>query len=353
MRGAAIALVLLVRLSAARADHEVDVPGLDAPDLRGDALVWEDATFYLEPWEGGATVRFATGGRSRHEEVGRTVPVRIVSSTRTFVEIEASPVVGCANRRLEIDPRIEGLRLFVKRDDLAPVLQRPFAASYGDGTGVRIAAGAPVWPTPSGLYAVSARGDKLRLAIPHAAVGYLFTNVKVPEPERPTGSLIRIDRMTAVKLGGDLFEIRSPWLAPRPARPADTHLIRLAARCIELTVSVSGTLRSDMSRPPYRPYEPGIPIVKRPQHLLRGTPLTTVTGREVAVAADEIQVDAPAGDAGACFDARLTMSRIPDPPQSATHRMIKLCADAAHVVGAARPVVRPVSGKAKGAPGLR
>jgi hypothetical protein len=130
MRGVLIALALVGwQLPAARADDELDVPGLDAPDPRGDALVWEDATFYLEPWEGGASVRFTTFASGRREEVGRAIPVRIVGATRAFVEIEPSAVVGCASRRLELDPRVEALRLFVKRDDSAPVLQKPYAAS--------------------------------------------------------------------------------------------------------------------------------------------------------------------------------------------------------------------------------
>jgi hypothetical protein len=339
-----------VRLQTAGADDDVDVPGLDAPDLRGNALVWEDALFYLEPWDGGASVRFSTFSRGRREEVGRTIPVRIVSSTRTFVEIEPSAEVGCANRRLEGDPRVEALRLFVKRDDLAPVLLKPYRLAYGDGTGVRIAAGMPVWPTPSGLYTVSARGDKLQLSIPHSAVGYLFGNVKAPEPERPTGALVRVDRMTSARLGGDPFEVRATWLAPKPAKRADTQLIRWSARCIDLTVSVpSSALRAATWTPPSRSYEPSIPKAKRPQHVLRGTPLTTSKGREVAVAAEVIDVEPQPGRAGSCFDARLVLPRVADPPQSAVDQPIKLCANAAHVIGA-QPVVMPVSGRTSGAP---
>ena len=342
MRGVVIALVLLARLQAARADDEVDVPGQGASDLRGDALVWEDAVFHLEPWEGSANVRFATFSRGRREEVGRTIPVRIVASTRTFVEIEPLAALGCASRRLEVDPRVEALRLFVKRDDLAPVLVKPYSATFSDGTGVRVAAGIPVWPTPSGLYALSARGDKLRLAIPHASVGYLLAGARVPEPEKPTGPLVRVDRMTAVKLGGEPLETRAGWLAPKPTKQSESQLLRWSARCIELTVLVPATaVRPATAAAASRPYEPGIPTAKQPQHLLRGTPLTTLTGREVAVAAAVIDVEVPTGTAGACFDARLSVSRIDDPPQSAVLRTVKLCASPAHVMGGERPLVKP------------
>src|SRR5688572_13156948 len=239
MRGVVIALALLARLQTAGADDVVDVPGLDAPDLRGDALVWEDGKFYLEPWEGGPNIQISTFGRGRGDEVGRAIPVRIVgSSMRSFVEVELPRAAGCASRRLELDPRVEALRLFVKRDDLAPVLVKPYSVTYGDGTGVRIAAGVPVMPTASGLYTVSVRGDKLRLPIPHAQVGYLYPSVKVTEPGKPTGPVFRVDRMTSVKIGGEPFEVRTMWLAPKPVKQGESALISWSTRCIDLTVSV-------------------------------------------------------------------------------------------------------------------
>jgi hypothetical protein len=355
MRGVVIALALLAGLQAARADNDVDVPGLDAPDLRGDALAWEDAVFHLEPWEGGLSIRLSTFGRGRGEEVGRAIPVRIVGSTmRSFVEVELPAVSGCAIRRLELDPRVEALRLFVKRDDLAPVLVKPYSATYSDGTSVRIAAGVPVMPTASGLYTVSVRGDKLRLPIPHAHVGYLYANARAAEPERPTGPLFRVDRMTSVKLGGEPFEVRAPWLAAKPAKPAhrgESLLLRWSTRCIDLTVSVPSTaLRLSSWTPPYRPYDPGVPTVKQMHHLLRGTPLMTTSGREVAVAADTIEVPDPADAPIACFDARLTMLRLEDPPQSSLHRTIKLCASSDHLVGGPRRAPAPAPRKPAGSP---
>jgi len=294
--------------------------------------LWEDAVFYLEPWEGGASVRFSHLSRGPGADVGRTIPVRIVASTRTFVEVVPAAAIGCASRRLEIDPRVEALRLFVKRQDLAPVLTKPYSASYSDGTGVRIAAGMPVLPTRSGRYVVAPRGDKLGLPIPHASVGYVFSAAKVPEPERLAGAVVRVDRSTTVKLGGEPFEVRGAWLAPKPARPADVQLLRWSARCIELTVAVAATApRPATAGPQHRAYDAVMPTLKAPQQLLAGTPLKTPGGREVAVAADAIEVDAPT-EIGACFDARLAVSRIEDPPQSAVSRTVKLCGDAAHVI---------------------
>jgi hypothetical protein len=354
MRRVAIALLLLlpiVRASDVRADDDLEIPGLQAPDLRGDALVWEDGTFYLEPWEGGANVRFGSFGRGRREEVGRAIPVRIVGAvTRTFLEVVLTPELDCAPRRVFTDPRLTGLRLFVKRDDLAPVLTRPYADTNSDGTGVRLSPGVPVVPTASGLYAVSLRGDRLRFPIPHASVGYIYTRGKVSEPERPKTGLVRIERMSALKLGGDPVEIRTPWLVPRPDKPAPSHLVKLTERCFELTVSVSSdAMRPYSWTPPYRSYEPTGYEPRLSHRVLRGAPLATPGGREVAVAAGIIEVAAPVAGSPACFEARLTMYRLEEPPGSLA-RTTRLCAAAEHVDGPPTAEVTKVSASPTTAP---
>jgi hypothetical protein len=68
----------------------------------------------------------------------------------------------------------------------------------------------------------------------------------------------------------------------------------------------------------------------------------TPGGREVAVAGDVIEIPPPAGGQPSCFEARLTMYRLEDPPQSAVPRTTRLCAAASHIDGA-RPPVTPVS----------
>src|SRR4051812_28961078 len=105
-------VVLVARVAAA--DDELDVPGLDAADLRGDALVWEDAPLFLEPWDSGAKIQAFGSIGKRRDEVGRAIPVHIVDSTsRTFVEVQLPARSDCTWRKLVADPRIEGLRLFV------------------------------------------------------------------------------------------------------------------------------------------------------------------------------------------------------------------------------------------------
>jgi len=143
-RWAAVVVLLMISGRVALADEDLDVPGLEG-DLHGDALVWEDANLYLEPWEGGLSVRLSPFGRARTDMVGNAVPVRITSSAmRQFVEIELPERTDCAWRKWTPDRRVEALRLFVKREDLAPVLVKPFAVAYSDGTRVKLAPGVPV-----------------------------------------------------------------------------------------------------------------------------------------------------------------------------------------------------------------
>ena len=321
------ALLLLVVPASATAEEALDVPGLDASDLRGDALVWEDATFFLEPWESGSGVRFVSFGAGRRAEVGRAVPVRIVDSTRRmFVEVELPDRSDCTWRRLEADKRIDGLRLFVRRDDLAPVLVKPFAAQYNDGTRIKLAPGVPVMPTTSGDYLVSAKSDKFRISIPHGSIGYLYKAGKVIEPDPPAGKVVRMDRNVNAKLGDESFVVRSNWLAPMPEKKTEVALVHWSTRCVDMVVSVqASTLRAAETSRPNRPnattYGAGsgwkIPA---------GAPLSTISGREVAVASAPIAVPAPT-DTTACFEAHFALVR-EDETYATQSRKIKLCTPA-------------------------
>lgn len=311
-------------------DAELDVPGLDAPDLRGDALVWEDATFYFEPWTGGASVRFASLGRNRTGQVGRAVPVRILdSSMRSFVEIELPDRADCTWRRLAADPRVDGTRLFVRREDLAPVLTRPYSAQFSDGTRIRLQPGLPVAPLPSGDYLIALKSDRLRLPIPHASVGYRYRPVKVGDADPRPGKLVRIDRGARVTLGSDGFDVRSRWVIAAPDGKQDPAVIELATRCVELTATVDR--RALHPSPMYRVSPP--PALRAPPTsgwtVPAGAPLSTTGGREIGVARRPFGVAAPTAEA-ACFDARYALIR-EDETYATGFRTVRLCAPASLV----------------------
>lgn len=336
-----LALALVLSTSIARAD-DLEVPGLDAPDLRGDALVWEDAPFFLEPWDAGYVVRFPGVQRTtRRDGVGGAIPVRIVdSSMRTMVEIELADE-DCAPRRAESDAQVAGLRLFVKRDDLAPVLVKPFQISFPDGTSARLGPGVPVAPAGGGDYLVSARGDAVRLPIPSSSVGYVYARRKfVPVPEPASGPLYRVDRGTSVKLGAHAFEPRAAWLAPRSPKARETSLLRWSTRCIDLVVAAPTRALRASPRPAPTGFGFGRAVPTRGHDILPGAPLTTPSGRDVAVAGGELRVGAvePTASLRSCFLSSLTLWRLEDPPvhgsssrSSSRTRELKLCAENRHI----------------------
>ena len=321
-------VVLIAICKAANAEDDVDVAGRESTQLRGDAMVWEDAPLYLEPSDAGTMVRFSTFGRVRRDEVSRALPVKIVSAAlRDFVEVELVEAGTCAPQSARIDRRITGLHLFVKRTDLAPVLVKPFTASYGDGTSVRLRAGVPVAPTASGAYLVGARGDVLRLPIPHGSVGFTYTRTKVDVPPLPKGQLWRLstDRTLNVKLGDEEFEARAGWLATKPDKHGETVNVRWSTRCIELVVGVPAKSLRKATRPGGEIYGSGLGGGTAQHVIPRGTPLSTFTGREVAIAAADIDVVPSAEIGKACFDATLELARL-DELGSGLRRPFRLCA---------------------------
>jgi hypothetical protein len=331
----AILLGLLLMSSPVRADEPaLDIPGLDSTELRGDALVWEDATLYFEPWDGGVSMRFSSIAR-RFTEVGRAIPVRIVdASMRRFVEIALPGRSDCTWRRLDADQRLGAVRLFVKREDLAPVLVKPFAVQHTDGTKVKLAPGLPIVPTSSGLYAIGVLGDRLRLGIPHASVGYLYKGGGVAEPGPPPAKLVRIDRNALARLGDHAFTVRANWLAPVPVQKTDPARVPYATRCLELIAQVpTSAIRpgSDFTRA----RNEVIPTtLGGGSHVIpKGAPLATLSGRAVAVAAMEISVRDP-GTGAACLDFTFQMVR-EDESYATQTRQQRLCAAREVVVAAA------------------
>ncbi len=323
--------IVLLLTSAVHAEDELDIPGLDAADLRGDAMIWEDAAIYLEPYESSAVVRFNAFGR-RRDEVGRAMPVRIIdSSLKSFVEIAAPGRGDCSWRRLDVDPRLEGLRMFVRREDLAPVLIKPYAMQWSDGTKLKLAIGMPVTPTTTGDYLVTLRNDKIRVAIPHASVGYIYKATKIADPETPKEKVALITRNANIKLGDDSFQVRSTWFGTVPDKKTDVALIKLTARCIDMVVQAPvNTLRvMEMPRPYVSVPSPTPPVTG--WRIPIGTPLVTPTGREVAVAAKEIAVQMPVSAEQVCFDARFAMVR-EDESYGNQQRTAKLCASGSAVI---------------------
>lgn len=328
-------LALLVLAGVAAADDDLDVPGRNA-DLRGDAMVREAATFYLQPSERGTSVQFI------EIDPGHTIPVRIISSQmRDMVEVELEQAETCAWRRVTPDERVKGMRLYVKRSDLVPVVTKPFAVKYPNGTSAKIAPGVPVTPTANGSYLVYAQRDRLLLPIPHASVGYTYKRGAVAGLQQ-RGEW-HLDIRTHVLLGDADIEIVSRWHATVPSKRPEIIKLKWSTRCIDLVVAApSKHLALDNPADVLTPLFKS-PTPKQVDIIPQGTPLTTVGGEPAGVAAFGILVYPPANGL-ACFDSNLTEHVLDGPVAKKFIRPFQLCANA----NAAQPLQRRENRRASG-----
>jgi hypothetical protein len=333
MRLAVVIIIASVALAHAD-DVDVDVEGRAATDLRGDALVWENATLYFEPWEGGVRVNFPSF-LDRYANVGRAYPVKIVSaSLENFVEIVPVQDSSCTWRRVTIDPRLAGVRLYVKRSDLAPVLVKPYVKKYANGTSVRLQPGVPVMPTVDGDYLVSARGDIVRLPIPHSSVAFTFKRSRIAT--RPEMGAWQFERPQTAVLGQQDVDLHAPWQMTMGAAAGDRVDVTLAAKCMELVVEVPvKSLRKASSDRPLHQLFPRDRSVAREHRVRAGTPLSTFGGREVAVANELIEVEAP-HEGRACFESHVDLVQLEYAYEDHYYRQpVRLCAYAPTVEGPA------------------
>jgi hypothetical protein len=83
--------------------------------LKGDVLVWNGATFYVEPADDAQKMQLQTFDRTKMEKlVGHVVPMHVVGRRGDFIEVEAVADGQCVGSSLGVD-YVAQLRLFVKR----------------------------------------------------------------------------------------------------------------------------------------------------------------------------------------------------------------------------------------------
>ncbi|MDI1434571.1 hypothetical protein [Polyangium sorediatum] len=162
---------------------------LSAP-LAGSVLVWVDAPFYLAAMEDAPRLQLAKLD-ARKDHVAEAVPMRVVAAKGAFVEVEPlfldgaqNDVTNCAWFHLRSQFDVERLRLFVKREDLAPVVTTKFTASYPDGSKIEVLPGAPIVPLADGRSLVGFTFAWLPVVLPAAAIGHAY--VTPPKETRET-----------------------------------------------------------------------------------------------------------------------------------------------------------------------
>lgn len=193
-------------------------------------LVWADAPMYLDAAASGASVRVGTLDLGREKDVGHVVPMRVVSVHDDVVEVEPTADTQCAWWRMVKPEGLDNVRLFVKRADLAPVLAKPFKATYKDGSRVSLQAGVAVLGGTVGFN----RGV-VPVKIPDASIGLSYKPHKVAGVPKLTRKFL-LDEATDVMLGGTTFPL-GPWVAGAATKRGKRMMVTIAARCMTAVIS--------------------------------------------------------------------------------------------------------------------
>jgi len=204
--------------------------------LSGIVLVWADARLYLEPSVGAPYVTL--GQLASHAEpFGAAAPMTVVSSAGAFIEVEPVEDPQCGWITFEPPSDLEHVRVFVRRDELSPVLAHPFANQFVDGTRVALEPGVAVAHSPAG-YRVAIAGDIVTLPIPDNAVGLSFLPVeRVGEPDAPAQYEVRD---AAVRLGLNRLRVRTPlFTATAEPRGNGTTLVAAHLPCRDFAIAVA------------------------------------------------------------------------------------------------------------------
>jgi hypothetical protein len=330
-------LGILALASPAFAD---DGAPLDEP-LRGNVLVWHDATFYTDASDGAPAIHVAALPASvdRARALGRVVAMRVVATKGEYVEVEPAEL-DCTWSRVATSDDIAKLHLYVKRADLAPVLAKPFARAFDDGTRVELKPGVPVATAPGGGYSVALKAGVISLDLPSAAVAHAYA------PEKVKSQPATMDReyevaAPAVATLGDKPVTLARRRASGVERRGATTIALFESRCATLAVAVptksvrpvddDGEASIDMGG-----NGAGVLGLRDQDYIAPGTVLSTPSGRAVAAAAKPIYLaSAPRGKL-ACVDRRVRVEAPGDggeveEPRDADDKL-RLCAPASKVV---------------------
>lgn len=293
-----------------------------ADKLSGNVLVWVDAPMYLDPDVTGPHIRLAKLDHGREQDVGHVVAMRVVSTTGDFVEVEPTGV-ECAWWRVVKPDSLASLHLFVHKNHLAPVLTKPFSATFKNGSSVALQPGVAVVANKVAFHSSIAP-----LTIPATSIGLSYQPRSIAAIVKPTKRTALLDENTDVMLGEHAFSL-GPWVASTATKRGDRMLFPIATRCMTATVSApSDRVHFNVSLG--AGIEPGaaapLPLkLSGDRYYLKArTKLTSETGdRVVATLATDTDVTKPAG-AKACGEFVISREEV--------------VVEAPHILDAARPV---------------
>jgi hypothetical protein len=281
----------------------------DTETLKGNVLVWNDATFYTDASDDATTVHAASLAGARKDAVGEVVAMKIVSVTKTgFVEVEPAAELDCTWSRLQTSDDLAQLHLFVKRADLAPVLVDSFSKTYADGSRVVLKPGVPLVPTSDGKYVVAVRGHgDIALELP--SVGHSYTPEKLGKAPTTIGDHeYELAPKTTVNVGDTSIVLEGHHAIGIESRGAQT-VFSIKTKCAALDViAPSKSVREvDDDEENMIEVSSGLAVMdlRDSDYIPQGTVLSTPSGHAIAAAAKPIYLmSAPHGKT-ACMDRRI------------------------------------------------
>jgi hypothetical protein len=323
-------LVLLIS-SHALAGSKIDPPSApEATALRGSVLVWHDALLYAEPSEGARTLQLATFDGARKDHVGRVVALKVIAAKGAFVEVELTGQQDCTLSHVVVPDDLARVRMFVRRADLAPVLVKPFAQSFADGTSIALAAGTPVVATDAGTYVVSLGGDELEVGVPASSVGFSYVAAK------SRGAIMMADALaiapaTQAILGERTLALTA-WHGALVEKRGDSTLLALDRGCASAHVLVpsKAVQDADEAAGDLTASDDASDVISLRDEcfLPKLTPLS-IGKRQVALAAKPIYLHAEPTGEQACIQRSIRIDSVYDVKR--TDDRLRVCAPATKV----------------------
>ena len=320
----------------AYAEDRVDPSGAtDSETLRGNVLVWADATFYTSTEDGAQAVHAQLGG-ARKDRLGGAIAMHVVSVTKDgYVEVEAAREPDCGGAHLDTTDDLTRVRWFVQRGDLAPVLTQPFTQTFDDGTHVELRPGVAVIPTTDDHYVFGVHGGAIAAAVPAASVGHAYT----PDHAKASPTVMTRDYVlapnTRATLGDHALQLDGAR-ATSILRHGDTTLFSIRTRCASLEVAVPTKAVREVEDDDDgdEDGDSGLSVLELRDHdfIPPGTVLSTTTGHPVAVAQKPIYLPGSPHGKTACVDRRVRVSLPGGDVLESSDDKLRVCAPTAAVV---------------------
>jgi hypothetical protein len=316
-----------------------------AQPLEREVLVWQDARLLVGPNDKAEVVALAALAKPRARSVGMVVQMHVVAESGDFVEVTPASSTCDLWGSLVVDRRLDRLRLFVRRADLAPVVSRRWSQTFDDGTSLALVPGEPIGEREANGRTVALSLDggsapvELTVNIPDDSVGRSFTPTADARPDSYDEPVRWTVATRTITLAGRAlaFDHALPLLTKVTYR-GDRALLPYDLGCEELVASVP--------RSQIRAYKPDAPgglmgslhgdhrdLSHASAVLPAGTPLATPAGHTVAIVWEDFEVT-PGGGSQICVDFQIRVERRHDAPPPTT---LSLCAPSSAARAPATP----------------